>query len=137
MKRTFLPVLTFLVLGLGFATYAQQPGPGRRPGTPSQPGDTAPGAPSQRTPDAQAPDSPGASQADKVSVTGCLAKGTQANQYVITDSSSHEKYNFPGPAQLDRYVNQTVKLTGAMQAGDHGEKVFRPESIAPVSSSCS
>ena len=136
MKRAFLPALTFLVLGLGIATYAQQPGPGRR-GTPPQPGDTAPGAPSQpRSPDADR-ESPDASQGQRISVTGCLAKGSQANQYVITDSSSHEKYTFPGPAQLDRYVNQTVKLTGAMESGDHGEKVFRPESIAPVSSSCS
>jgi hypothetical protein len=135
MKRTFLPLVTFLVLGLGLATYAQQPGPGRR--TPSQPDQTAPGAAPGRTPDAQQPDSPDGGQGQRVSVTGCLAKGTQANQYVITDSSSHEKYSFPGPTQLDRYVNQTVKLTGSMEAGDKGEKVFRPESIAPVSSSCS
>lgn len=136
MKRTFLRALTFLVLGVGIASYAQQPGPGRRPGTPSQPGDT-PGAPAQpRAPDADR-SSPDASQGQRISVTGCLAKGSQANQYVITDSSSHEKYTFPGPAQLDRYVNQTVKLTGSMESGDHGEKVFRPESIAPVSSSCS
>lgn len=72
-----------------------------------------------------------------MTVTGCLAKGGQANQYQITDSSSHEKYSFPGPAQLDAYLNQTVKLTGSMQSGTNGEKVFRPESIAPVSSSCS
>lgn len=127
MKRTFLRTLTFLVLGLGLTAYAQQPGPGRQPGTP----------PSQRTPDAQQPDSPGATSAQRISVTGCLAKGSQANQYMITDSSSHEKYAFPGPTQLDRFVNQTVKLTGAMESGDHGEKVFRPESIAPVSSTCS
>src|SRR5690348_4554303 len=103
MKRTFLRTLTFLALGLGLAAYAQQPGPGRQPGTP----------PSQQrtpgTPDAQQPDSPGAAaQAQRISVTGCLAKGGQANQYVITDTSSHEKYSFPGPAQLDRFVNQTV-----------------------------
>jgi len=126
MKRTFLRTLTFLVLGLGIAAYAQQPGAGRQPGTSPQ-----------RTPDAQQPDSPGAAQAQRISVTGCLAKGGQSGQYVITDSSSHEKYSFPGPTQLDRFVNQTVKLTGAMESGDHGEKVFRPESIAPVSSSCS
>lgn len=113
MKRTFLRTLTFLVLGMGIATYAQQPGPSRQP------------------------DSPDAVQAQRISVTGCLAKGTEANQYMLTDSSSHEKYTFPGPSQLDRFLNQTVKMTGAMEAGDHGEKVFRPESIAPVSASCS
>ena len=129
MKRV-LRVFSFLVLSMGVViTYAQQP----RSTPPDQ------GGPSQqRAPRAQ-PDEPGAAQpgdAQKVSVTGCLSKGGQANQYVITDSSSHQKYNCPGPAQLDAYVNQTVKLTGSMQSGGNGEKVFRPESIAPVSSSC-
>ncbi|HLK49340.1 MAG TPA: hypothetical protein VKT49_14460 [Bryobacteraceae bacterium] len=130
MKRV-LRVFTLLILGVGIAAYAQQPGRSTPPdqGGPSQ----------QRTPRAQ-PDEPGAAQpgdVQKMSVTGCLSKGSQANQYVITDSSSHEKYSFPGPAQLDAYVNQTVKLTGSMQSDGNGEKVFRPESIAPVSSSCS
>ncbi len=136
MKRSFLPALSFLVLGMGIATYAQQPGPTspRQPG--AQPGQTAPGQ-GRRAPGAQ-PDTPdAAADAQRVSVTGCLAKGSQANQYTITDSSSHEKYTFPGPSQLDRYVNQTVKLTGSMESGNNGDKVFRPESIAPVSSSCS
>ncbi len=131
MKRTFVPAITFLVLGLGIATYAQQPGPGRR-STP--PGET-PGAQSQ--PGGADREAPGATQGEQISVTGCLAKASQANQYTITDSSSHDKYTFSGPAQLDRYVNQTVKLTGSMESGDHGEKVFRPQSLAPVSSSCS
>ena len=56
---------------------------------------------------------------------------------VWQSNSDSEKYSFPGPAQLDAYLNQTVKLTGSMQSGTNGEKVFRPESIAPVSSTCS
>ncbi len=132
MKRTFVPAITFLMLGLGIATYAQQPGPGRQPGTQAQPGTTSPG-PQGEPRGSQTPD---AAQGETVSVTGCLMKGDQANQYTITDSSSHEKYTFAGPSQLDRYVNQTVKLTGAMESGDHGEKTFRPESLAPVSSTC-
>lgn len=124
--------MSLLVLGLGIATYAQQPGAGR-----SRQPDAQTPSQQQRTPDADrsAPDAqPG--DAQRVSVTGCLAKGSQANQYTITDSSSHEKYTFPGPAQLDAYVNQTVKLTGSMESKG-SQKVFRPESIAPVSSSCS
>ena len=134
MKRTFVPVITFLALGLGLATYAQQPGPSRQappgqaPGAQSQPRGAQPGPP-----DADR----SAGQGERISVTGCLAKASQANQYTITDSSSHEKYTFPGPSQLDRYVNQTVKLTGSMESGDHGEKIFHPESLAPVSTSCS
>jgi len=132
MKRTFVPVITFLALGLGLATYAQQPGPSRQ----TPPGQT-PGAQSQ--PRGAQPDTPDADRSggQRISVTGCLAKASQANQYTITDSSSHEKYTFPGPSQLDRYVNQTVKLTGSMESGDHGEKIFHPESLAPVSTSCS
>jgi hypothetical protein len=130
MKRV-LRAFAFLIMSIGVATYAQQPGRNTPPpqGAPGQPG----------TPGAQ-PDNPDAvppGDVQKMSVTGCLAKGSQANQYAITDSSSHQKYTFPGPSQLDAYVNQTVKLTGSMQSGGNGEKVFRPESIAPVSSSCS
>ena len=121
MKRV-LRAFTILVMGIGIGAYAQQPG---GPGT----------APQRRAP--APPDSAQQGDAQKMTVTGCLAKGSQANQYQITDSSSREKYSFPGPAQLDAYVNQTVKLTGSMQSGTNGEKVFRPESIAPVSSSCS
>jgi hypothetical protein len=121
MKRV-LRAFTILVMGMGMAAYAQQPGtnPQRRgptPSDPAQPGD--------------------AQNAQKMTLTGCLAKGSQANQYEITDNSSREKYRFPGPVQLDAYVNQTVKLTGSMQSGTNGEKVFRPESISPVSSTCS
>ena len=121
MKRV-LRAFTILVMGIGIAAYAQQPG---GPGTNPQRRGPAPSDPAQ----------PG--DAQKTTVTGCLAKGSQANQYQITDNSSREKYTFPGPAQLDAYLNQTVKLTGSMQSGTNGEKVFRPESIAPVSSTCS
>ncbi|HEY1240356.1 MAG TPA: hypothetical protein VGF16_07345 [Bryobacteraceae bacterium] len=130
MRRSLLPAFTFLLLGVGVASYAQ-----RQPG--SQPQQSQPGAnPSQqRSPDSSADRD--AAQGERISVTGCLAKGSQANEYTITDSSSHEKYSFPGPAQLDNYVNQTVKLNGSVSSGAKGEKVFRPESISPVSNSCS
>src|SRR5581483_1587655 len=103
--------------------YAQQQPGGRPQQSPQQ-------QPSQQqhTPDAQADRD--ATQGEKISVTGCLAKGSQANEYSITDNSSHEKSTFPGPAQLDNYVNQTVKLNGSVSSGANGEKSFRPESIS-------
>jgi hypothetical protein len=73
--------------------------------------------------------------ASKVSVTGCLTKGTNANEYLVTDQKTGEKLPFAGPAQLDKYLNQTVKLTGTM-AGQGEDKVFKPEAINQVSASC-
>jgi len=72
------------------------------------------------------------SDASKVTVTGCLTKGTSANEYVITDQKSGEKVPFAGPAQLEKYVNQTVKLTGTMAA----QGQFKPESINQVAATC-
>lgn len=117
MRMSFLWTLCLLI-GLSTAAYSQRPGS-------SPPGQTD--RPNQAQP----------AQGDKVSLTGCLTKGSQANQYVITDSASHKAYPFPGPPQLDAYVNQTVRLTGSLESRDNGDKVFRPESIAPVSASCS
>lgn len=109
MKKTLASCFVALCLGFGAVAYAQNQN-----------------APSQPSPQAQ----------QKVTLTGCLAKGSDANQYTITDQDSHQKVMFPGPAQLDRYVNQVVKLTGSMMVRDNGDKVFRPETVASVASSC-
>jgi hypothetical protein len=122
MRTLFAPAVLTVFLGLGMAAIGQQaPGQGAPP---SQPG-------------AQEPRAGGAQdQGERVSLTGCLAKGTQSNQYEITDKSSHEKVAFPGPSQLDQYVNQTVTLTGTMMAAGNGQKIFRPDSINRISNSC-
>jgi len=133
MRKPFLPALLTIFLSLGLAAFAQrqpgqapQPQPGQAPPPSQQPGQS----PSQQERDRDA----GASQ--RVTLTGCLAKASAASQYTITDKDSHEKVTFPGPAQLDAYVNQTVKLMGSMETKDTGEKVFRPESLSPVSPTC-
>jgi len=97
-------------LTLSAAAFAQTPGQG----TPS------PGKQENDTP--------------KVSVTGCLTKGGGANEYSVTDEKG-EKVPFGGPAQLDKYVNQTVMLTGTM-ATQGSNKVYKPEAIKQVSPSC-
>jgi hypothetical protein len=67
--------------------------------------------------------------------TGCLTKGTQAEEYVLVDKSG-QKLTFAGSSKLDSYVNQTVELSG--QVIDRGgEKAFQPQSIKSISSSCS
>jgi hypothetical protein len=92
-----------------------------------------PNSPQQRP----APPAAQSQQADpsSVSITGCLMKGTEAGSYSITDQKTGEKYPFNGPAQLDKYVNQTVTLSGAMTS-QGSDKSFKPERIAPVSASC-
>jgi hypothetical protein len=77
----------------------------------------------------------GPSDTPKATVTGCLTKGASAGQYTITDQKTGDKTPIAGPEQLDKYINQTVKLTGTM--GSQGQdKVFQPESITPVSATC-
>jgi hypothetical protein len=83
-------------------------------------------APSQQQRDRQAP-----GDAQKASITGCLTKGSGDGIYLVADQNSGEKVQFQGPAQLDQYVNQTVRLTGTMSG-----KNFSPETIARVSASC-
>ncbi len=87
------------------------------------------GAPPQSTPQAQQPD------AQPASITGCLTKGANTNEYVIADQRSGERTSFRASSTLDKYVNQTITLTGKMIVMD-GSKVFRPETATPVANSC-
>jgi hypothetical protein len=75
------------------------------------------------------------SDAGKMTVTGCLTKGASAGLYTITDQKTGETTPIAGPDQLDKYLNQTVKLIGTI--GSQGqEKVFKPESVSQVSTTC-
>jgi hypothetical protein len=79
------------------------------------------------------PQSP--SDSPKTTVTGCLTKGASAGQYIVTDQKTGDKTPVAGSDQLDKYVNQTVTLTGKIAS--HGrEKVLTPESINQVSTTC-
>jgi hypothetical protein len=68
-------------------------------------------------------------------VTGCLVKGAEPSQYSITDQKTSEKVAVSGPAQLDKYLNQTVTLTGTFAAQGQ-DKVLKPESVNPVAATC-
>lgn len=105
--------ILFASLAVGSFAYGQQAGQSAPPPTPSQ----------------QQSDTP------TVSVTGCLVKGETNGSYVITDQQSGEKLTFPGPDQLDNYVNQTVRLTGTMSS-QGSSKAFKPQRISTVSSTC-
>ncbi|MES1261632.1 MAG: hypothetical protein ABUS49_07850, partial [Acidobacteriota bacterium] len=70
-----------------------------------------------------------------LTLTGCLAKGSGADQYVITDQKSDEKVTFGGPTQLDQFLNQTVQLS-RVASNRTGAQGFRPESIQAASPSC-
>jgi hypothetical protein len=118
MKKLSRSATFTVFVGLGLVAFAQTP----RPRTP----------PSQQTePDPSNPQAAGQS----TTVTGCLMKGTGPGEYAITDKASGEKLTFAAPDQLQRYVNQTVQLTGTMTTRG-GEKAFRPESVKSVSPSC-
>jgi len=104
----FLLPITFSLF-LGTAAYAQNP---------------------QQTPQTQQDPSD-----QSTTVTGCLAKGTNAGEYAIKDSKTGETYTFAGPERLESYVGHTVQLTGKMMARG-GEKSFQPQSIKTVSDSC-
>jgi len=84
----------------------------------------------QNGPSSQPKQAPG--DAPKTSITGCLTKGSADGTYLVADQGSGQKVQFNGPAQLDRYVNQTVRVTGTMSGNN-----FAPETIAQVSPSCS
>jgi hypothetical protein len=118
MRPLFVPAVLTLFLSLGMIAFGQVPNRGPNRGAPTPQSDQ----------DAQG-------QSDQVSLTGCLAKGPQANQYEITDRESHAKVAFPGPNQLDQYLNQIVRLTGKV-VDDNGKKTFQPDSISRVSNSC-
>jgi hypothetical protein len=68
-------------------------------------------------------------------ITGCLTKGANPGEYVITDSKSGEKTTFAGPDRLESYLNHTVQLTGKMMSTNDG-KTFQPQSIKTVSNTC-
>src|SRR6058998_3098061 len=108
--RLLSSAMLLAFLALGSIAYAQDPSQG----TPPQPKQ---------------------SDAPKVSVTGCLTKGSGAADYLITDQKSGEKVPFTGPVQLDKYLNQTVKLTGTV-APQGGDKPFKPETINQISPTC-
>lgn len=119
MKRlSHIATITAFV-ALGTVSFAQVPGPQRRP-------------PAQQTDPA---DPPAPQAGEPLTLTGCLMKGVSANEYAITDSRSGEKYSFGAPDQLQRYLNQTVQLTGTVTTKG-GEKSFRPESVKSLSPSC-
>jgi hypothetical protein len=94
--------------------------------------------PNQRTPPAQQPDQSQQNEqagGQPMTLTGCLMKGTQPQEYAITDSKSGEKISFPAPDQLQTYVNQTVQLVGSVTMKG-GQKAFHPESVKAIASTC-
>ncbi|HWF07848.1 MAG TPA: hypothetical protein VG297_05250 [Bryobacteraceae bacterium] len=62
-------------------------------------------------------------------------KGETEDQFALTDNQSGEKYAFAAPSQLQKYLNQTVQLTGTVMM-QGGTKSFRPESVKSISASC-
>jgi hypothetical protein len=122
MKKLSISAMFTVFLGLGIAAFAQNPNQ-RTP--PSQP----PAQPqTQGEPNEQA-------GAQPMTLTGCLTKGEKPEEFAITDNKSGEKVSFAAPDQLQKYLNQTVQLSGTVMTRG-GAKAFRPESVKAISSSC-
>lgn len=122
----------------GNVTSAQTPGP-QTPNA-QTPNPQVPNAqvPNPQAPDPHGPPSQQSEQSDDsrpMTLIGCLAKGSAADQFVITDKKSGQKITFGGPNQLDKFINQTVQLSGTVTSRA-GSQSFRPESLKPVSPSC-
>lgn len=119
MKRSFVIAFVTMFLSGTMLVYSQQ---------------------QQRSPSQQQRDRSTPSQQDtqqqKVTLTGCLAKDGNAGRYAVTDRATHEKVSFPGPSQLDKYVDQMVQVNGTMLVRDNGDKEFHPESIASIATTC-
>jgi hypothetical protein len=92
--------------------------------------------PNQRTPPSQQQAEPNEQAGGQpMTIIGCLMKGDTPAQYAITDNKSGEKISFAAPDQLQKFLNQTVQLTGSvMNRG--GQRSFQPQSVKAVSPSC-
>lgn len=108
MKKTLMGAFASILLSASAVSYAQE-------------------QPAQKEPQGDA---------SAAQVRGCLTKGSEPQQYVVTDDKSGKKVAFGASSKLDSYVNQTVELTGRV-VDRGGEKSFQPEAIKSVSSSCS
>jgi hypothetical protein len=117
MKKFIHSAMFTVFIGMGIAAFAQNP--------------------NQRTPPSQQDQSEPNEQAggQPMTITGCLMKGDTPDQYAITDNKSGEKISFAAPDQLQKFLNQTVQLTGSvMNRG--GQRTFQPQSVKAVSPSC-
>ena len=103
------PLMLALLMSYAGISHAQEPG-GQQPPAQKQGGE------------------------QEVTITGCLAKGTGAGQFVVSDKDG-QKVEFTGTSELDQYANQTVALTGVMTE-QGGKPAFQPKSVRRVSPSC-
>ena len=74
-------------------------------------------------------------QDSSITLQGCLTKGAEEQQYLLTNESSGRKLAFGGPSKLDEYLNQTVELKGRI-VDRGGQSGFQAESVKTVTSSC-
>jgi len=106
MNSALLFAIVSLFLGLGSVAWAQNP--------------------DQNTPLKQRD----RSEVQVKTVTGCLTKGTTAGEYMVTHPKSGEKVSFAGSTRLNKYVNQTVTVSGKM-SGQRAERLSNRKRWTP------
>jgi hypothetical protein len=73
-------------------------------------------------------------KAKETTVTGCLVKADNPDQYVLTDSQTGSKMTVTGVPELETHAkNHTVRLTGTPTEDGKG---FRATKVQHVSDSC-
>lgn len=69
-------------------------------------------------------------------ITGCLNKGAQAGEFILTDEKSGQQIMVTGSSDLDKHaVNHKVKLSGSRELGDR-KHVFKVSNLEHVSDTC-
>lgn len=71
---------------------------------------------------------------EATTLTGCLAKGDTANEYILTDSKTGTKTAVTASAgvEIGKHANHTVKLTGSKRA----DGTFVATNLEHISAKC-
>jgi len=73
---------------------------------------------------------------EQTTITGCLAKGSAAGSYMLTEEKTGNRVTVKGSADLEKHSsNHTVKLTGT-KTTEGGATVFNVTKIEHIAPTC-
>lgn len=69
-------------------------------------------------------------------ITGCLTKGNQAGEFILTDEKTGQQIMVAGSPDLEKHAsNHKVKVSGSRDLGDK-KQVFKVSNVEHVSDTC-
>ncbi len=77
--------------------------------------------------------SPALNSLGRLTLEGCLARGNEADPYLLTEKGTGKTVTVVGTTDLEPHVGHLVKVRGAMSAGD---RYFHATQVEMVASSC-